>query len=256
MLTLEEQLQKLNTYLNKLKRVVSTEKTFSFAASMGTTEIHDKYLNNFRNGFAHVGNISVREADMQILINRMVGKDTTLLLDPTLLYEKEKWVSVSQKPKTNFPKKYVATYFLSEATESQKRNIEKYASDNGLEVVDILGKYANYIGPAEFLYTIANADFVFTDSFHGTAFSIIFRKNFMVFQRNKVYDMSSRITTVLDTFKLSHRFYNTNNEQLDDTFYSLIDKIKSENLSHIQTILLNEKEKLNAFLDVVFQGKE
>ncbi len=232
-----------------------SEKTFSFSASMGTTEIPEKHLENYREGFSHVGNISVREADMQGLIQEMVGRKTTLLLDPTLLYGKEKWLAISKKPKTDFPKRYIATYFLSDITESQRHYIEKYAKDNQLKIVDILGKYSNYIGPAEFIYTIANADFVFTDSFHGTAFSIIFEKDFMVFQRNRVYDMSSRITTILDTFGLSHRFYNTNNECLDNAFYSLIQTIKSEDHSHIQTILASEKKKLDTFLDAVFSTK-
>ncbi|MBE6763358.1 MAG: polysaccharide pyruvyl transferase family protein [Ruminococcaceae bacterium] len=228
-----------------------SDKTFSFSASMGTIQIPSQYENTYKKGFEHIGKISVREADMQEFIFNLSGRESTLLLDPTLFLSREKWLAVSRPPHTVLPRKYVATYFLNEPTNSQRIHIEQYAKDNQLEVVDISGNYSDYVGPSEFIHIIANADFIFTDSFHGTAFSLIFEKRFLVFQRNNMYNMSSRIVTVLDTFSLPRRFYNVDNANIDKSIYEHIKTIKNEDQSHIPSVLMIEKEKMNRFLDEV-----
>ncbi len=233
-----------------------SEKTFSFSASMGTTYINEKYLDNYRRGFEHVGNISVRETSVRELIKKMVGKDATVLSDPTLLIDKNKWLSVAEKPKIELPEKYLVTYFLSAPTDSQNSYIEKYAKEHGLAVIDINQNYYDHVGPLEFLYLIANSEFVFTDSFHGTAFSIIFEKDFLVFQRNNVYDMSSRITTILEKFKLENRFFNGDNNRIDESLLELITDIKNQNTEHTNAIIESEKHIANDFLNKVFVKKD
>ena len=130
--------------------------------------------------------------------------------------------------------------------------MQKYAETLGLQIIDLNGSYYNKVGPSEFLYMIANAEFVFTDSFHGTAFSIIFDKNFIVFRRNNTYDMSSRITTILNKFGLTSRFYNSENNELDDSILSLIEEIKNEDTSIVPEIMNVEKKTAERFLDRVF----
>lgn len=67
------------------------------------------------------------------------------------------------------------------------------------------------VGPSEFLSLVKYAEHVYTDSFHGTVFSILFHKQFTVFERahkaGKV-SMNSRITDLLKTFGLSDRLSN------------------------------------------------
>ena len=229
-----------------------SEKTFSFSASMGSLNIPEPFRKVYMEGFNHIGKISVRENEVQEIIKNMVGRDSVVLLDPTLLVNKTTWLGMARKPNVEIPNKYVTTYFLSETTAEQKRFIETYASTHHCEVVDLNGKYFNDVGPLEFLYLIANADFVFTDSFHGTAFSIIFKKNFAVFQRNNECDMSSRIVTILKTFQLQQNFINVRENVLNDSHLPLLQEIESQSMDHIDSIFAAEKKKAVDFLKDVF----
>ena len=72
-------------------------------------------------------------------------------------------------------------------------------------MTDYVVKYA---GPREFLGYIKNAKIIVTDSFHGTVFSIIFRKNFYVFERFSNTDkicQNSRIYNILNKTNLIDR---------------------------------------------------
>lgn len=231
-----------------------SDKTFSFSASMGNLHIPDHFREVYMKGFKHVGHISVREKEVQDVIKNTVGRDSVVLLDPTMLIDKKIWLEIARKPAVDIPKKYVATYFLSETTAEQKAFIEKYAKDNGCEIVELNGKYFHHVGPMEFVYLIANSEFIFTDSFHGTAFSIIFNKRFAVFQRNNMWDMSSRIVTILNAFELQPCFVNVKENKLDDSHFSLIKDIEELSMSHIEGILAAEKKKMNDYLDEVFKS--
>lgn len=225
-----------------------SSKTFSLSASMGTTYIPDKFKGTFTKGLMHVGNISVREDDAKDLIKEMVNRDVTVLLDPTLLINKNRWLEVSRKPNIELPPKYIVTYFLGELTESQKQQINSYAVENNCNIIEINGKHKNFVGPSEFISLISNAEFVFTDSFHGTAFSIIFNKKFIVFQRNNSYDMSSRIVTILKKFGLLEHFYNSNDNNIDDQFGEYAKNIEKIDYN-IDNILSEEISKADIFLD-------
>lgn len=191
-----------------------SDRCFSFAASMGTTYVEEKYLETFKRGLQHLGNISVREIETQKFIKNLINRDVVVLLDPTLLLPRDKWLEIIKKPDFVIPRKFIVTYFLSEQTKAQKDFISDYAQKNGLEIIEINGAHKNYIGPSEFVYLLRSTEYVFTDSFHGTAFSIIFNKPFIVFMRNNTYDMSARITTLLMKMDLSDRFYAGDNNSI------------------------------------------
>ncbi len=234
-------------------RFTRPEKAFAFAASMGTTYIPDEYRENFKEGFNHVGNIAVREQDIKELISDMTDRESIVVSDPTLLLDQSDWKKLATKPDFEFSDRYIATYFLSGTTPQQKEFINSYAKQNSLEVVELNGANADKIGPAEFLYLLANAQFVFTDSFHGTAFSLIFRKRFMVFQRNNTYDMSSRIVTVLSTFKMEECFINTDNTKIDESYMDYVNQTNAKDISHIDEVMKSEKQKAIDFLNKVFE---
>ena len=81
----------------------------------------------------------------------------------------------------------------------------RYSDINGSDIV----KWS--IGPKEFLGLIDNAEYVFTDSFHCTAFSIIFKKNFYCFDRGgREKKMNSRLLSILNVLGIPERFVNIN----------------------------------------------
>ena len=97
--------------------------------------------------------------------------------------------------------------------------IKKMAEENKMEVVDILPDSVedNDIGPSEFLDLIRNCCYVCTDSFHGSVFSILYEKPFGVFGRpmQEGYgNMSSRISTLLESFDLRERLIQDENIDL------------------------------------------
>ncbi len=234
-------------------RFAESKKAFSFSASMGTTYVPPKYYESIKAGFQHVGNISVREEDVKALITKMTGRESVVLSDPTMLLDNEDWKKIAEAPSFDVPSKYVATYFLGNITPQQKEFIQNYAKDNSLEIVELNGPLADRIGPSEFLYLIENSSFVFTDSFHGTAFSIIFKKKFMVFQRNNIFDMSSRITTVLKTYKLEEFFVKTDNNNLGNEIKDTLSFIEGKDMSHLDDIRKSERQKADDFLNKVFE---
>ena len=80
------------------------------------------------------------------------------------------------------------------------------------------------VAPQDFINLIRNAQYVCTDSFHGTAFSIIFEKQFMCFKRHQTSDKAStndRIYSVLQLIGESSRLVSV--EDIKDLATDIID---------------------------------
>lgn len=100
------------------------------------------------------------------------------------------------------------------------------------------------IGPSEFLYLVRNADYVITDSFHGTVFSIIMKKQFMVIKRKlgKEGNMISRIDTLLTLFGLKEHL-------MSECTYKEINKILDYDNKNIDEIIKIEQMRAIKFLE-------
>src|SRR5690606_35950552 len=112
----------------------------------------------------------------------------------------------------------------------------------------IKDKNAYISGPSEFIEYIKSSNLFLTDSFHGAVFSILFRKPFIVFDREgSSHSMNSRIDTLLATFKLeSRKFENiSKGEDFINVDYTHIDKIlESERQKAIDYLLTAFDEKV------------
>ena len=172
------------------------------------------------------------------------------MADPTLLLTKEKWLSIA-KEASNKPKdKYLLTYFLGGIPTQYKKEIKKTAKENNLEIInlgDIKEKDTYQTGPSEFIDYINNCSVMFTDSFHGTVFSILFEKPFVVFQRKGGTSMYSRIDTLLNKFKLNSR--KVENISWDDDLFSV-------DFSHVPQILEAERKKSLDYLKDALEIKD
>lgn len=221
----------------------SKEKRIAFAPSFGISEIPKEYVDDFTKWLNGFSKISVREKAGADIIKRLTGKNAEVLVDPTMLLNKEEWLDIA-KPTINKPKsKYLLTYILGNLSKSKRKRINDIAKKRGLEIIDLTDVNSHNIfvsGPREFLDLINSADLFLTDSFHGTIFSIIFNTPFVIFKRNdKLLDMTSRIDTILDKFDLKDR-YEMNLKQ--------INKIYNIDFNHTDEILENEKNKSFEFL--------
>ena len=184
-----------------------SKKRISYAASIGTQNIPTELNSLFEDGFKTMHAISVRESRAVEIVKDISGIDATLLLDPVFTISESKWKDISIRPYWKSDRKYIFAYFLGDIPEI----VLNIAKENNLELVkcfdvDSIDRYI--MSPEEWLYLIGNADYVCTDSFHATAFSIIFNRSFLVFPRNDKEGknrMISRIESILNTFNLQDR---------------------------------------------------
>ncbi len=191
------------------------EKRIAYAASYGIAEIPEKYRKEVKHALEGMHAISVREEAGAEIVRTLTGKDVPVLIDPTALLTKEEWYSIAEKPFYIKDERYILTYFLGEVPKNIQREIDNIAQTNGFSVIHLMDKsnLDHYCtSPQEFIWLIKNCEIMYTDSFHGTIFSIIMNKPFIVTSkktRNKKMNMDSRIDTILSTFKLSDRKVST-----------------------------------------------
>lgn len=214
----------------------------AFSASFGISKLENGEKNYFYERIKNIPHISVREDSAKKIIEELnVETPVEVLVDPTMLIDSKKWLSVSKKPK-GFPnKKYIFKYFLGKMSDEKNKELEVLAIANDWEIVDILNSndpcYVS--GPAEFLYLEKHAELVITDSFHSCVFAILFSVPFKVYLRDdKNKDMSTRLQTLLTKFDLNNCLYN-GNLNFDSLFVDY---------SNVSNILDIEKSKAIEFI--------
>lgn len=187
------------------------EKKISYAASFGIDKIEDSYKETFKEGLSKFNKISVREKTGKELIENLTNrKDIELVLDPTMLLSPSEWDIIAKNSTLNLPKKYILLYYLGKLPPDIENEIKRTAVIYGCELINVLNDptYFNS-GPEDFLYLIKNAFLICADSFHACVFSILYNKPFLIFDRfDKEANMTTRIDTLLTTFKLKDRKYN------------------------------------------------
>ena len=184
------------------------DRTFSYAASFGIDHIPEEYVADVRKGLEHIKFISVREDAGKRIVEELTGRtDVYVHVDPTMLLTAEEWDKVSKRPKQRLPEKYILTYFLGDVSEERKTVLRNKADELGCELVELMDKNGPYYnnGPSEFLYLIKHAAMVCTDSFHGSVFSFLYERPFVIFDRaGNGENMSSRLETLCSKFGLEY----------------------------------------------------
>lgn len=184
-------------------------KRASYAASFGIDEIVPDRKEEFSHYLAGMRYISVREQAGVSILKELIGADVNCHLDPTLLLTAEKWNKMAAVSYES-DDKYIFCYFLGRPLSGIMNEVERYGKANNLKVKiiceDVKSQYNN-VGPDIFLSLIKNAEFVITDSFHGTIFSIIYERPFYTFNREGVKrGMASRVVSILNLLMLQDRF--------------------------------------------------
>ena len=208
----------------------------SFSTSFGVSSIPEKYEELYKKFLNRINYLSTREESGKKIIKDLTGRDAKIVCDPTLLFNKEEWMDIQEK-EAIIKEKYILCYFLGNSIEYRKF-AERLKEKKGCKIISInhCDEYVKYsdvfadetpydIGPAEFLNLIRNAEYVCTDSFHGTVFSLINNVNFFVFRRyNKKSKIStnSRLDSLLGIVNLKERLLE-GNEDIDKTIEMNID---------------------------------
>jgi len=218
-------------------------KRVSYSASFGVSSLPENVKKRYNQHLCDMAHISVREQAGADIIKEISGKNAQVLVDPTFMLDRSKWHEIAKKPDFQVPGKYILTYFLADTSDETNSYIEKLAKENDLHIISLSNirknKYWYASGPAEFIWMIENASLVCTDSFHASVFSVLMDSPFIVFKRmDSKATMHSRIATLLQTLRLTDRFYDCLSQ--GEEF--------SKNYSHIPQIIEFEKEKSYAFL--------
>lgn len=175
-------------------------KRIAFAPSFGVSEIVDlERRNDYFNWLMGINYLSVRDESGYELVKDITGQEAIVLMDPTLCVSADKWREYVRVPVNKPSDNYSLCYFLGNMTKEYQEYIEK--TSEGKEIIYIcdaqdITHYATSV--EELLWLIDNADMMFTDSFHGIVFSILFHTNFVSFERvEKGLNIYTRIESLL-----------------------------------------------------------
>lgn len=205
-----------------LNFVADDSKKFSYAASFGTEDLPEKYLEHYRKVLSGFNAISVREKSGVDLIKNLTGKDAKCNIDPTLLFEGDEWRKIAVKPSE---RKYVLLYEVGEISQELRNAADRIAAQKGCKVITLFSEFRplQYVrtkngifgfSPREFLGWIDNAEYVLTNSFHGTAFSIIFHKQFL--SEINTWSKNNRSLELMKTVGLESRALEGSDLKIDN----------------------------------------
>lgn len=196
-------------------------KKVAYAASIARDDLSKEEQNIMIPCIECFDYVSVREKTAKNILEKYItnGKEVAETLDPVLMLTKDQWISAFEEKNTD-DEKYCLAFFFSES-QKYRTEISKLAQEKNIKLKYIPFAANTYIetdlkdpgepcwdvGPEEFIRLFQNAECVFTDSFHGAVFSIIFQKPFCVFERDKNTKVSknSRLYDLLEKFELSDR---------------------------------------------------
>jgi hypothetical protein len=196
-------------------------KAVSYAASDGGNlemEAHEtirKYLGN-------LSCISVREQSMAERLRNYTVRDITVSIDPVFLPERDFWQGLADEQKC---KNYILVYQL-EANSQIRKDAHVLSRKTGKRIVEITVNFIDVLknqhktlaccGISEFVSLFMYADYVLTNSFHGTAFALLFNKKFFSYT---IKESSGRITDLLSGLGIQNRQVS----RLPDVFDAEID---------------------------------
>ncbi|WP_029231641.1 polysaccharide pyruvyl transferase family protein [Butyrivibrio sp. VCB2006] len=174
--------------------------------------------------------ISVREKSLKDYLGENFNLDTTVCCDPTLLAEKSIFSEI--KSKRLIKKKYVFCFLMADKPGIMDA-ARAIAKEKGLVLIDNKKSFEFFLhsSPEDYLSWICNAEYVLTDSFHGTVFSLIFNKQFISDKYDADGNVKKRIQDLLGDLSLEDHFKNINLENIEcikKILYAPIDYEKVE----------------------------
>lgn len=245
----------LGSHFYTLEFAPENKPKIAYATSFGVSQIPwyqkgrtRKYLNRFEH-------LSTREIRGKEIIKELTGKEVPVVCDPTLLLSAREWEELIP-PRKVIEDKYILCYFLG-TNPAHREYADRLKKTTGLKIVTIpfldnfvesdlsFGDYALYdIDAADFVNLIKNAEYVLTDSFHGTVFSILNHKQFVTFSRfadNTKNSRNSRISSLLMMLDLEERHF-ANGDIVDivrkkiynDNTDRLLTKIKNYSITYLK----------------------
>lgn len=231
----------------------------SYAASIGSNAIPEELKKAYIELLSRYKHISVRENTGAGVIRSLIGRDATVVLDPTLLLNREEWNKIAT-PKRLVKKKYILCYFLNYTfnafpyVDELARDMQKQTEYEIVRVARpphklsfINTTYQIGASPEEFLALVRDAEIVLTTSFHGTAFAVNYGKPvFTVVQDRNASDsrqvslmhnlgLDKQVLSIKDKFPMaSETHYDVDNEQM------VLNKLRLDSKRYLEKALKDE----------------
>lgn len=203
--------------------VRNKNKTIAYAPSIGRNCVYAHQKADYTRLINDIRYLSIREKKGAEIIKELTDRDAEIVVDPTLLLDSSQWQALVDKKEEIEP--YILCYFLGEI-QSVYTYIKRTQRKLNCKIIIIANKISDWrykdncitvVSPQQFLTLIYHASLVLTDSFHGIAFSINFKKQFLSFLRFKEGDeksQNSRVYNILDMFNLRFRLIQNSAELL------------------------------------------
>mgnify|MGYP001025185203 CR=1 FL=1 len=162
----------------------------AYAPSLGVSSLTEEESHYIGEQLQKYDYLSCRESIGSNMLEKITGRKVTTVLDPTLMIHSEEWMRYAIEP--NIKGRYILCYFLGDR-DYYRDYVVQLSKQTSLPVYYIPANWKDFkknnnllweVGPAEFLGLIANAEYICTDSFHGTLFSVNFHKEVRVFVKH------------------------------------------------------------------------
>lgn len=234
-----------------LNFVKDDSKIISYAPSIALEKLPEDLEEKYKKNISRFRHLSIREKSGWSIIKELLDREAEIVLDPVFLLNTQEWDMVAKEIDIEVP--YICIYHISYRPQMIKfaRKLRKKTSLRVVMVIQTIrdlfvcianGFTAAIVSPEEFVGVISNAEYVITNSFHGTAFSICYNKNMFVFgNKGKMKSANSRITDLLSTMGLEKRFVS------DDQFNDLESVINNAIKDNLQTSLSLEEKRNESY---------
>lgn len=193
--------------------VSNDAKRVAYAASFGKEEVSEaEYLGRIKPLLQRFDVISVREIDAQNILEKM-GINAMHVVDPVFLFTKQQWTEFGTETTKIEP--YILVYVMDGIYGELLDYAQKIKEQTGNKIYVVsfkkiedkrVDKCFYLANPKDFVGLISKADAVVTNSFHGTAFSVLFQKNFITIGKTKY---NSRMLSLLEKMELRKHFIPT-----------------------------------------------
>lgn len=198
----------------------------ALATSFGISHLPKRQARKAKLFLKRIDYCSVREQSGQRIVKELTGKDAPVVCDPTILFTADEWAEATSLERfINEP--YLFCYFLGNNPE-QREFVRRFRQITGYKVVQLqhCDEYIKSdvgfpdispynVGPKEFIRLIRDAEYVFTDSFHCSAFSMLYSKKFFTFRRyssDSIVSTNGRLYSLLSLVGLESRLIKGNED--------------------------------------------
>ncbi len=217
----------------------------SYAASFATEKIESGWERQVKAWITDLDFVSVRESSGVKLIEEMGISGAVQVLDPVFLLDDQQWEKMEKDLELKEP--YLLLYDF-DRNPVISEFVQATAKKNGWKIYSILpsdccDRCFDQEGPQAFVNLVHHADFVVSNSFHATAFSLIFHKQFVTFTRNE--GINTRMRDLTQMAGITDRVIGEcENYELDEIDYRTVQK-------KLDTAVMRSKEYINCVLRTV-----